>query len=173
MGKLFRTPEGFLDLTGQQVGGRYPQDVADALAPTLELFPLVAARLIASEVAPSLTSAYLDSVTIEVPENETWLLFSCALNHTPAATGNEIRTEAYLTNLPGSSDPVNQITILAGDTDQMASGYQATHTNGKQAYYATPIALPAGVQIVGRVIDRNLSTIPWNLQVGFYRLSGN
>lgn len=172
MGSLFRTPEGFLDLTGQRVGGRYPTAVSDAVAPTIDLLPLIGSRLIASEVAPSLTSAVGDSVTIEVPDNEVWLLFQVSWSATPTATNRNMSARIYLTNMPGANDPANQLP-LSLELGYAPTGLSAVHTYGRSSHFPNTIALPAGVVITAEITDTNHTTSPWSLQAGFYRLTGN
>ena len=172
MGKLNRTPEGFLDLTGQQTGGRYPTEIADTVAPTMDLFPIVGSRLISTETAPLLTSAVDDVATIEVPENENWLLFQVSYIVIGGIAADKVRIAVRLTQLPGSSNPLNLL-YLINSHDDIATGLAASHYFGQAKSFAQPIALSPGCQIQALVTDTNNNALGWALNVGFYRLTGN
>jgi hypothetical protein len=168
VGVLNRTPDGFLDLSGQRVGGRYPTQLSDVVAPTVDLTTLLTGRLVASETAQILTSNVGDTATIEVPENETWLLFCVSLLYT-AGPSQRLTLRAYLQNLPGSSDPANTVDVgvFIGSAGIDASRFQSgtTHFN--------PIALSPGTLIVGQVQDENATNIPWQIDAGVVKLVGN
>ena len=172
MGKLLRTPEGFLDLTGQRVGGVYPTEISDVVAPTLDLFPLGAARLISAESAQSLTSNLGDKVTITVPDNENWLLFQAAIKKLITGTNAKTYMEVGLENLPGSSDPVNNI-YIGGEVNYAGAGLTSPFTRVSTWHFPNCIACPPGSDIYAEVIETSVATTVWQLKLGIYKLVGN
>ncbi len=172
MGKLNRTPEGFLDWTGQRVGGRYPTEISDVVAPTVDVSDFLGGRLIAAEQGSFATSAVGDSVTLTVPQNENWLLFGVSCFFISTAGVDDVRWQIVLTNLPGSSSPANIIPIQAPfDT---APGLNVIAVNGPPAlYFARPIPLSPGCQIVYTIVQTNAVGNAWTAHAGVYKLQGN
>ena len=171
MGFLFKTPDGFLDLTGQRVGGKYPNQVSDVAAPIVDITNLLAGRKIATETAPSLTSALGDQADITVPDNQTWILLFVSTVFGPGANNSErVDIDVRLTNLPGSSDPTNYVSLMEhlGTT-----GVQALRLELASQPLPVPIALPAGAIIRGEIVDFSVNNLPWAVKAGFYRLEGN
>lgn len=171
MGKLFRTPEGFLDLTGQRVGGRYPQEVSDVVAPTLDISAIVGGRLLAVETGASLTSGIGDNIQLTVPDNEVWLLRGVSfefLRDTNAAYRLEIGVR--LTNLGSSSDPANQAYIFA---HFFPSGLDVNSNPAEGTTFDRPFALPPGSIIEAVVLDENNTNRSWSLHALIEKLTGN
>lgn len=169
MGFLQRTADGFLDLTGQRVGGKYPTGISDSVVPVIDIRALLAGRTIASETAASLTSAVGDQAVITVPDNETWLLFGVSLEVQPALASELFEFQIYLTQLPGSSDPINKIILGAADFPA------GTRANRKPSFARTfdPIALSAGCQVIGEVTDESNAGRAFAVHAGIIKLVGN
>lgn len=170
MGVLNRTPEGFLDLTGQRVGGRYPTQLSDVVAPTVDLSYLLKGRLTAVETAASLTSNVGDQVTIDVPDNENWLLFNLGTQYITTANNDRVWIGIYVDELPGSSDPANKMLIHANEP---AVGINNVHTF-YSASSIEPMLLTPGTQIVGECLDESSGgTLGWSIHCGLVKFVGN
>ena len=172
--RLFRTPEGFLDLTGNRVGGRYPPDVSDVAVATIDMTPLLTGRLLASETGASLVSNAGTTIDITVPDNENWILFSVSTTVIRVATTNKARTSVELTNLPQSDDPANIVKLCSLDgVTTMGNGLAATSPITLAHTLPQPIALSPGVILRATIDETNENGMGWAFQAGFFRLTGN
>jgi len=171
MGVLYRTPEGFLDLTGQRVGGRYPREVSDSAVPVLDVTGLLNGRLLASEGGISLTSAIGDEVAITVPDNEVWLVLSVGLEFDPGNVGFDVVWKFYLRSLPGSTAPVNK--FMLGEISYAENKLAATALLGDAILLPQPVAVPAGAEIVAEVSDSNNAFCSWSQHIGIAKMVGN
>ena len=170
-GKLYKTPDGFLDLTGQRVGGQYPTDVSGVAVPTIDILNMLGGRKIAAATAPSLTSAVGDTADITVPDNETWLLLAVSTTFGPGANNSErIDLSVDLVNLPGSEDPINFVSLL---THAGVTGINASRVERAAVPLPIPIALPAGAIVRGYVTDQSVANLAWAVKALYYRLEGN
>jgi len=171
MGVLYRTPEGFLDLTGQRVGGKYPQAVSDAAVPVLDVTGLLNGRLLASEGGISLSTNVGDEVSVTVPDNEVWLVLSVGVEFDVVSIGFDAVFKLYLRSLPGSTAPSNK--FLLGAIDYGLNKLDATAILGDAILLPQPVCVPAGAEIVAEVSDSNNAGPTWALQIGLAKMVGN
>lgn len=169
MGKLFRTPEGFLDLTGENVGGRYPPNIAQTAAPIIDMTQLLLGRTLAVETVTSLDSTFGSVEELTVPENEIWLLMSISSSVLMAGITSQVNMIAYLSNLPESTTPADESIILSGPLD--ANGAAAVHSLVKSRVFATPFVLTPGCIIGWAVVDSDNAVAPWNGKASVYKLT--
>ena len=169
MGRIQRYAEGFLSLVGNKVGGREPTALSDTVVPFVDMTQLLAGRLLAVEGGISLTSNVGDQIDVQVPDNQVWLLHQVSSEVTRAAFGNEVRVSAQLTNLPGSSDPINYVDIM--QPDEQLVGRNNNSLIIESAHFDTPWVLTAGVIVRFEVVDANTAALPWAGKCGFYRLT--
>lgn len=172
MPRLFRTPEGLLDLIGQRVGGTYPKEVSEVVVPTLDVGDLLAGRLLAVETAPSLTSNLGDTVTLTVPDNEVWVLLSVNFEFVTALNSNRLAVAIGVRNLPGSNDPINLAYVHSYDFRNNAV-QGVTSRVSPPSNLPIPLALSPGTDIVGEVWDTNQAGMAWTIHASVQKLVGN
>ena len=168
MGRIQRYAEGFLSLVGNKVGGREPTELSDVVLPTVDMTQLLLGRTLATEGGIGLAMGVGDTITIEVPDNEVWLLHQVSYEYAATTNTDRANGKFYLTHLPQSSDPINEIIIAAWDSPVNAAAN--VHEKQRSQYFATPWVLTAGVDIVFEMTDETTNpTVA--AKVGFYRLT--
>jgi len=167
--RLQRNAEGFLSLIGNKIGGREPTVIADTVVAGVDMTQLLMGRLLAVEQDVLATSAYGDTIELEVPDGEVWLLQGVSWAVLTVAAANRTNIHVYLTNLPSSPTPTDQAIILAGEYP--AAGSTVIHTLSRERVFDRPFVLTAGCKIGYEVIDTTHVGLSWNGKAAIYRLS--
>jgi hypothetical protein len=138
-----RYPAGFLQLLDSQVEGKTPRAVSDTIAPTLELRDHLEAVLIQGNgVADASITTINQSITLEVPQNETWKLLSVGVNGTLALVGQTIQMSVLLGLRNGT-------VVVAGFPAQTSTVAGELYRYGQLV--PQPILLVPGTTIIARI----------------------
>ena len=168
MGRVQQYAEGFLSLIGNKVGGREPTALSDVVMPTVDMTELFLGRkLTTSRELSTATSAYLDSLTISVPDGKIWLLMNVSTNVALTASTQRVVFRAGLRNLDG--DPL-QANMIMGSADAYDAAISATHTLTQVKNFARPYVLHPGIDILYEVIDTNNAIATWSAHASYYEL---
>lgn len=166
MGQINRFPEGFLDTLGAKTDGRTPRQSSEALAPVIEIGDLYRAQLISGEPSTLLSDTSVNAtLSITVPDGETWLLFSGSVFIQAIALAT-IKLDFVLAGLPDLG--VNFFAPL--HTTGLLSNTVAVEAITDTFVLPQRIAAPSGSSIRATVRHASLANMDWQITVGFIRL---
>jgi hypothetical protein len=86
MSTIQRYPGGLLELLAAKTSGWTPGELVRNVQPSLDLFQFLAQTDVRHETANNAAAAENDSVTIQVPSDEWWVLFAAGMEYLKTAT---------------------------------------------------------------------------------------
>lgn len=166
MGRINRTPSGLLDLLQSKTDGKNPQDLAETVAPTLDLLDLYLLQRISHEFIVTVASGPGATNLLDVTEGEVWGLFACGVQFIGAAVGQTMDLYVSLQQFPDAPSALSQVQIFAPPTLTAAAiGDQATAA----VVFDRPIWLTPGLRIRLTSGSSSLSANA-SLNMSLYRL---
>lgn len=171
MGAINRIPRGYIDLLGQTTSGETPSEARNFVQPILNMDPLYLAQTLSWHNDTVAHTAVSTSVEVDVPQNETWLLYSWGVRTATGASSDfeEWALEALTFPRPGA-DP-GQFPQL--DTSGLLTGAGAAQfiVYGKTFGQVIPLTAGTTLRAILYKRDGNASrTTRWQLMMA--RLKG-
>lgn len=109
MSRINRVPFGLQDLLGSQNFGDNPSELAQVVAPSLDMLPFLSAERMSYEYASASVSGNAEIASMVVPEGELWYLVGCGCamkaNSGEPTVAYGVRISAGVFNVPTSSSP--------------------------------------------------------------------
>ena len=166
MGRINTNPLGLLDLLQSKTDGVNPSDLAESVAPTLDMTPFYISEKMGHAFSVVSTATIGNQSEISVPAGEVFSLFAVDINFVANAINNFVSLEVEIQSIPKASSTLNAVAILAtGVLDGPLVGDRATAA----VVFNTPIFMPPGSKLTTTVLSRsgsfNVST-----NIGVYRL---
>lgn len=116
MGKINRIPKGLLDLLSSKSDGRNPQELADSVAPTIDLSPFYLNEKIGHAFGTFVAGNVGDSGTIEIPSGEIWLLFAVDIEWTSAVANKTLDLTFNVEEIPSAASILSSVCIFSTGT---------------------------------------------------------
>lgn len=166
MGRVNTNPLGLLDLLQSKTDGINPSDLAESVAPVLDITQFYLSERMGIEFAVVSTASIGNQSAIEVTAGEVWALFAVDVNFIGNIINALASLEVEVQGVPKAASALSAFGIFAtGDVTTAAVGDRAT----RAAVFDRPIFLPPGSQVITTVLARsgsfNVST-----NIGMYRL---
>lgn len=142
-------PNGLLDFLQTKALGQNPNELLQAVRPTVDLtgfwMQAAQAQLAVTAQSPVVAlGALTGTLAVTVPQNEVWIPLSIVLITTPVGAGDSGRAKPVIL-LPG----VSQVVAEAGPSAAIAAGGTSTSIAGWSFLDSKPRILTGGMVITG------------------------
>lgn len=156
MGKLNRVPVGFLDLLDDTAQGKTPPQYADFVQPELDATELYLASSLAVVGQDNTHSSAPTVFTIDVPNDEAWVLraASVIVTHANIAQGEEWRLSVGL--LPRTSSADTAGSPRAGIwSSKFLDVVIANDSASDSHFFPRLITIPGGSRVFWEILERD------------------
>ena len=167
MGRINRAPLGLLDLLQSKTDGVNPSQLAESVAPTLEMSPFYLSDKLGHAFSTVSTSVIGNTADIDVSEGQIFALFAMDVNFIGNVIGAFASFEVEIQGIPTAFSPLSGFGVFSTDVmDAPLVGDRAT----RAVVFDRTIFMPPGSKLQTTVLTRS-GTFNATTNIGMYRLS--